>query len=83
MVGMLSTPRKLMRSRSEKKIAGVCAGLAHYFDVDVTLVRIVCLFITFASGVCPGIITYLLAWIIVPSEPEVRSMVGVQQTVAG
>ncbi len=83
MVGMLSTPRKLMRSRGEKKIAGVCAGLAHYFDVDVTLVRIVCLFITFASGVCPGIITYVLAWIIVPSEPEVRSMVGVQQTVAG
>jgi phage shock protein PspC (stress-responsive transcriptional regulator) len=33
--------------------------------------------------VCPGIITYLLAWIIVPSEPELKSMVGVQQTVAG
>ena len=83
MVGIPVAPKKLMRSRSEKKIAGVCAGIAHYFDVDVTLVRIVCLFMTLASGVCPGVITYLLAWIIVPSEPEVRSMVGVQQTVAG
>ncbi|HKN18082.1 MAG TPA: PspC domain-containing protein [Candidatus Sulfotelmatobacter sp.] len=83
MVAILSAPKRLMRSRSEKKIAGVCAGLAHYFDVDVTLVRIVCLFITFASGVCPGIITYLIAWIIVPSEPELTSMVGVQQTVTG
>ncbi|MGB8729941.1 MAG: PspC domain-containing protein [Candidatus Sulfotelmatobacter sp.] len=82
-VGVLFATKKLTRSRSEKKIAGVCAGLAHYFDLDVTLVRIVCLFITLASGVCPGIITYLLAWIIVPSEPELKSMVGVQQTVTG
>jgi phage shock protein C len=83
MVGILSTPKTLMRSRTEKKIAGVCAGLAQYFGLDVTLVRIVCLFITLASGVCPGVITYLLAWIIVPSEPELKPVVAVQQTVTG
>ncbi len=44
MVGIPVGPKRLMRSRSEKKIAGVCAGLAHYFDVDVTLVRIVPLY---------------------------------------
>ncbi len=82
-VGIPSAPKKLMRSRAEKKIAGVCAGLAHYFDLDVTLVRIVCLFITLASGVCPGIITYLLAWIMVPPEPELKSVVAVRQTVPG
>ncbi len=82
-VGFAATPKKLMRSRTDKKIAGVCAGLGQYFGLDVTLVRIVCLFITLASGVCPGVITYLLAWIIVPSEPELKPMVAVQQTVAG
>ena len=82
-VGVLSTPKKLQRSRVNKKIAGVCAGLAQYFGMDVTLVRIVCIFITLASGVCPGIVTYLLAWIIVPSEPELKPVVAVQQSVAG
>ncbi len=82
-VGFAAAPKKLMRSRIDKKIAGVCAGLGQYFGLDVTLVRIVCLFITLASGVCPGVITYLLAWIIVPSEPELKPMVAAQQTVAG
>jgi phage shock protein C len=83
MVGMLSPPKKLMRARTGKKVAGVCAGLAQYFELDVTLVRIGCLFITLASGVCPGIITYLLAWILVPSEPDLESVVAVQQTAPG
>src|ERR1035438_4871046 len=64
-VGIPSTPKKLMRPRAEKKIAGVCAGLAQQFDLDVSLVRILYFFITFATGVCPGVVTYLLAWIIV------------------
>jgi phage shock protein C len=59
-----------IRSRAEKKIAGVCAGLAQYFDLDVSVVSILCFFITLATGVCPGVVTYLLAWIIVPKEPE-------------
>jgi phage shock protein C len=82
-VGVAPTPKKLMRSRAEKKIAGVCAGLAQYFDLDVTLVRILAIFITLATGVCPGIVTYLLAWIIVPSEPELRPVLASQQPVAG
>ncbi len=59
-VGIPPTPKKLMRSRAEKKIAGVCAGLAQYFDLDVSLVRILCLFITLATGVCPGIVKGLI-----------------------
>jgi phage shock protein C len=74
-------PRKLVRSRANKKIAGVCAGLAQYFDLDVTLVRILCIFITLATGVCPGIVTYLLAWIIIPAEPEVKPIIAAQQVV--
>jgi phage shock protein C len=82
-VGVPPAPKRLMRSRAEKKIAGVCAGLAQYFDLDVTLVRILCIFMTLATGVCPGVVTYLLAWIIVPSEPELRPMLAAQQPAAG
>jgi phage shock protein C len=74
-------PKKLVRSRSDKKIAGVCAGLAEYLDLDVSLVRIFCVFITLATGVCPGVVTYLLAWIILPSEPDLKPVVAAQQTV--
>jgi phage shock protein C len=82
-VGIAPTPKKLLRSRADKKIAGVCAGLAQYFDLDVTLLRILCVFIALATGVCPGVITYLLAWIIVPSEPELKPVVAAPQPVAG
>lgn len=70
--------KKLMRSRTERKIAGVCAGLAQYFDLDVSLVRILGFFITLATGVLPGVVTYLLAWIIVPAEPELKPVVAAQ-----
>jgi phage shock protein C len=82
-VGIPPAPKRLMRSRSDRKIAGVCAGLAQYFDLDVTLVRILCIFMTLATGVCPGVVTYLLGWIIVPSEPEVRPVLAAQQPAAG
>jgi len=82
-VGFAPPTKKLMRPRAEKKIAGVCAGLAHYYDLDVTLVRILCIFLTLATGVCPGIATYLLAWIIVPSEPELKPVLAAQQPLAG
>jgi phage shock protein C len=80
-VGIRPTPRKLMCSHAERKIAGVCAGLAQYFDLDVSLVRILCFFITLATGVCPGVVTYLLAWIIIPQETELKPVVAAQQPV--
>jgi phage shock protein C len=48
-VGIAPTSKKLVRSRAERKIAGVCAGLVQYFDLDVSLVRILCFFITLAT----------------------------------
>jgi phage shock protein C len=80
-VGLPPTPKKFIRSRADRKIAGICAGLAQYFDLDVWLVRILCIFITLATGVCPGIVTYLLAWIIVPSEPQLNAVIAAQQPV--
>ena len=59
--------RKLTLSSGDKKIGGVCAGFAHYFDLDVTLMRIIWLVLIFVPpGI--GLIGYLLAWLIMPKE---------------
>lgn len=60
--------RKLMRRRAGRKIAGVCLGFAEYFDVDVTLVRVVWLLCAL-FGLC-GLVAYIAAWIIMPEEPQ-------------
>jgi phage shock protein C len=52
--------------REGKKIAGVCAGFARYFEVDVTLVRLLWLVVAFCAGV--GFIAYLVAWIVMPKD---------------
>jgi phage shock protein C len=69
MVGHSCAPSRLIRPRLGRKIAGVCAGFAQHLDVDVTLVRILWVFLTFAAGIVPGVIAYVLAWIIMPEQP--------------
>lgn len=62
-------PRPLLRSATDKRIAGVCGGFARYMEMDPTLVRVLWLLLTF--GLPPaGVIGYIAAWIIVPQEPE-------------
>ncbi len=59
---------KLSRPRENRKIAGVCAGFARYWGIDVTLVRLIAVILTF----CPiglGLIAYLVSWIIMPNDP--------------
>src|SRR5579862_4963946 len=58
---------KLTRSRIDKKIAGVCAGFANHLGLDVTLVRIVWLMLAVFGGW--GIFGYIIAWIVMPTEP--------------
>lgn len=61
--------RALRRPQTDRKIAGVCAGLAQYMDVDVTLVRIIFLVLLFwPPGV--GLILYVVCWIVMPQEPR-------------
>lgn len=60
--------KKLTRSRSDRKIAGVCGGLAKYLDMDPTLVRLV--WVMLAIFVGWGVIGYLIAWIVLPEDPE-------------
>lgn len=58
--------KRLHRSRQERMIAGICGGLAEYGEMDPTIVRLVWAILTLLTGVFPGIIAYLLAWIIIP-----------------
>jgi phage shock protein C len=52
----------------EKKIGGVCAGFARYMDADITLIRVLWLLITIFSGIVPGLVVYLVAWIAMPAD---------------
>jgi phage shock protein PspC (stress-responsive transcriptional regulator) len=63
--------RPLQRSTTDRKIAGVCGGLAEYFGLDSTLVRIAAVVLAIYPGaVICGILVYLLAWFVMPSEPR-------------
>lgn len=58
--------RKLRRKRSGKMLGGVCAGLAEYFQTDVSLVRLLMVLLALLDGV--GILFYLIAWLVIPEE---------------
>lgn len=64
--------KRLMRSSSDKKIGGVCAGLADYFDLDPTVVRIVWLLAIFFAGT--GFLIYVILWIALPLAPAGSAM---------
>ncbi len=61
-------PRALRRRRDLEKLAGVCAGLAEYFDVDVTLVRVVYVVASFFTGIVPGVVLYAILALVIPSH---------------
>jgi phage shock protein C len=59
--------RKLYRSRTNRQVAGVCGGLAQYFNIDATLIRVLFILLAVLGG--SGLVLYLAMWIIVPKEP--------------
>ena len=59
--------KKLYRSRNNRMIAGVCAGLADYFGIDPTIVRIIFVILVFAG--LGGVLVYGILWLITPEEP--------------
>ena len=60
--------KQLMRSSRDKKIAGVCAGVAHYFDMDPTIVRVI--WGVLALGYGAGVVAYIILWIIAPEASD-------------
>lgn len=63
--------KQLKRSRKDSMIAGVCGGIAEYFDIDSVLVRIAFVLFTLMGG--SGIIVYILLWIVMPDDNTVQS----------
>ncbi len=59
---------KLMRSRSQRIFAGVLGGIGEYFKIDPTLVRLLFIGLTIFTAVFPGLLFYIIAMFIIPSE---------------
>ncbi|MBC8525300.1 MAG: PspC domain-containing protein [Candidatus Cloacimonetes bacterium] len=64
----MKVKKKLYRELKKQKIAGVCSGFAEYFDIDVSIVRIIWVLLTIMGGA--GIITYIIAILIIPKKPD-------------
>src|SRR5436189_270165 len=69
--------RRLSRSRVDRKIAGVCGGLAEYLGADSTVVRLIWAVLTVVPGaIVLGIVAYLVAWFIMPGSPPPQASVA-------
>lgn len=64
----MQSSKRLYRSRRVRSIAGVCGGLADYFGVDVTIIRLLWAFAVIIYGT--GVLAYVVAAVIIPLEPE-------------
>ncbi len=64
----MTSTRRLYRSRTDRQIAGVCGGLAAFFNVEPTLVRVIFVLITFMGG--PGLLLYIILALVVPEEGD-------------
>ncbi|HET9303514.1 MAG TPA: PspC domain-containing protein [Propionibacteriaceae bacterium] len=60
--------RKVYRSRNRRMVAGVCGGLADYFDIDPTVIRLLFLILAVFGG--SGLVVYLVMWIVVPDASK-------------
>ena len=66
--------KRIYRSRREKIIAGVCGGIGNYLDIDPVLARIIWVLFVLIGGT--GILAYIIAWILIPREPEAQPVVN-------
>lgn len=60
--------KKLYRSTTDKKLGGVCGGIAEYFEIDSTLVRLLLVLCVWFAGA--GLLAYIIAWAIMPERPD-------------
>lgn len=67
----MSEKKRLYRSEDDRILGGVCGGIAEVYDLDPSLLRLATLFIVLWGG--SGILIYLLAWLIIPTESELKN----------
>ncbi len=68
----MANGKKLCKKSSEKKLCGVCAGLADYLNMDVTVIRLIYVLISLVSASFPGLLVYIIMALILPDENEVQ-----------
>jgi phage shock protein C len=61
--------KRLYRSKKDRWVAGVCGGLAEYFNIDPVIIRIIAIILVL-PGAVPGLLPYVIMWIAVPENPE-------------
>jgi len=61
--------RRLYLSQKDKKIAGICGGIGETYDIDPTLIRLGLVFLCLVTAILPVVLTYLIAWLIIPEKP--------------
>ncbi len=62
--------QRLYRSTKDRMLGGVCGGIAEKFNWDPSLVRLGLVFLCLITGVIPLVLTYFVAWIIIPEKPQ-------------
>lgn len=62
--------KKLYRSAKQKMLGGVCGGMADYFDLDVSLIRLIFVGLALLTAILPMVLFYLIAWLVIPSEQK-------------
>ena len=62
--------KKLYRSRTNRKIAGVCGGFGKYWNIDPTVLRIILIILFFLTAIFPVLVAYFIAILVIPLEPE-------------
>ena len=63
--------KKLYLSKKDRKILGVCGSIGETYDIDPTIVRLITIYLCLSTGIIPLLLTYFIAWIIVPKAPRV------------
>lgn len=63
--------KRLYLSSKDKKISGLCAGIAEYYNLDPSLVRLGWIVVTILTGILPGILAYIVAVMVIPKEEDI------------
>ncbi len=65
---VMKMKKRLYKSETDKKLCGVCGGIAKYLNIDPTIIRLIWVLVTFAGG--SGLIAYIICALVIPDEPQ-------------
>lgn len=65
----MAVNKKLYRSRNNRMLGGVCGGIAEFFDIDPTIIRVVYVLLSLFTAAFPGILLYIICLLIIPNDP--------------